>query len=32
MHSLVRPHTHIALRLPSGLLKIIEILPNTYVG
>jgi len=32
MHSHIRPNTHIALRLPSGLLKIIEITPNTYVA
>lgn len=31
MHSYIRPDTHIALRLASGLLRIIEIAPNTYV-
>ncbi|KAG9387402.1 Gcd10p domain containing protein [Pyrenophora tritici-repentis] len=34
MHSYIRPNTHVALRLPSGLYKIIEITPNTniYLG
>jgi hypothetical protein len=32
MHSYIRPNTHIALRLPSGVLKILEIQPNTYVA
>ena len=32
MHSLIRPNTHVALRLPSGLFKILEITPNTYVA
>lgn len=32
MHSYIRPHTHVALRLPSGLLKIVEITPNMYVA
>ncbi|CAI6333494.1 unnamed protein product [Periconia digitata] len=31
MHSFIRPNTHVALRLPSGLLKIVEVIPNTYV-
>lgn len=29
MHSYVRPNTHIVLRLPSGVLKVLEITPNT---
>jgi hypothetical protein len=32
MHSYVRPNTHVALRLPSGLFKIVEITLNTYVA
>ncbi|RAR14330.1 eukaryotic translation initiation factor gamma subunit [Stemphylium lycopersici] len=34
MHSYIRPNTHVALRLPSGLFKIVEITPNTniYLG
>ncbi|KAF2638928.1 eukaryotic translation initiation factor 3, gamma subunit [Massarina eburnea CBS 473.64] len=32
MHSYVRPNTHIALRLPSGQLKIVEIAPNTNIN
>ncbi|KAF1957433.1 Gcd10p-domain-containing protein [Byssothecium circinans] len=32
MHSYIRPNTHIALRLPSGLLKIVEIAPNTNIN
>ncbi|KAL5121671.1 tRNA (adenine(58)-N(1))-methyltransferase non-catalytic subunit trm6 [Pleosporales sp. CAS-2024a] len=34
MHSVIRPGTHVALRLPSGLFKVIEITPNTsiYLG
>jgi hypothetical protein len=32
MHSLIRPNTHVALRLPSGLFKVLEITPNTYVA
>jgi tRNA (adenine-N(1)-)-methyltransferase non-catalytic subunit len=32
MHSLVRPNTHLALRLPSGILKLVEATPNTYVN
>src|SRR4051812_2991147 len=32
MHSYIRPNTHLALRLPSGLFKIVEITPNTYVA
>lgn len=32
MHSYIRPNTHVALRLPSGLFKIVEITPNTYVA
>ena len=31
MDEVVRPGTHIALRLPSELHKIIEIQPNMYV-
>ncbi|KAE8842336.1 hypothetical protein HRS9139_01633 [Pyrenophora teres f. teres] len=34
MHSYIRPNTHVVLRLPSGLYKIVEITPNTntYLG
>jgi tRNA (adenine-N(1)-)-methyltransferase non-catalytic subunit len=32
MHSSIRPNTHLALRLPSGVLKVLEIIPNTYVA
>ena len=32
MHSHVRPDSHIVLRLPSGVLKVVEATPNTYVG
>jgi len=32
MHSCIRPNTHVALRLPSGLFKVVEITPNTYVA
>ncbi|RMZ73151.1 eukaryotic translation initiation factor 3 gamma subunit [Pyrenophora seminiperda CCB06] len=34
MHSYIRPNTHVALRLPSDLFKIVEITPNTniYLG
>ncbi|PVI07654.1 hypothetical protein DM02DRAFT_608739 [Periconia macrospinosa] len=32
MHSIIRPNTHVALRLPSGLLKIVEIIPNTNIN
>lgn len=32
MHSHMRAGTHVALRLPSGLLKIVELTPNTYVA
>ncbi|KAF2004463.1 Gcd10p-domain-containing protein [Amniculicola lignicola CBS 123094] len=32
MHSFVRPNTHIALRLPSGILKVIEVKPNTSIN
>jgi tRNA (adenine-N(1)-)-methyltransferase non-catalytic subunit len=32
MHSRIRPNTHVALRLPSGILKIVELKPNTYVA
>jgi hypothetical protein len=32
MHSVIRPNTHVALRLPTGLFKIVEITPNTYVA
>lgn len=31
MHSYIRPNTHVALRLPSGVLRILKIVPNTYV-
>ncbi|KAF2012588.1 Gcd10p-domain-containing protein, partial [Aaosphaeria arxii CBS 175.79] len=32
MHSYVRPNTHVALRLPSGIFKIVEITPNTTIN
>ncbi|KAH7074812.1 Gcd10p family-domain-containing protein [Paraphoma chrysanthemicola] len=32
MHSFIRPNTHVALRLPSGLFKIFEITPNTSIN
>ncbi|CAG5188865.1 uncharacterized protein ALTATR162_LOCUS12048 [Alternaria atra] len=32
MHSYIRPNTHVALRLPSGLFKIVEITPNTNIN
>ncbi|KAI4607207.1 hypothetical protein J4E83_009663 [Alternaria metachromatica] len=32
MHFHVRPNTHVALRLPSGLFKIVEITPNTSIN
>ncbi|KAF2024894.1 Gcd10p-domain-containing protein [Setomelanomma holmii] len=32
MHSFIRSNTHVALRLPSGLFKIIEITPNTSIN
>lgn len=32
MHSYIRPNTHLALRLPSGLVKIIETTPNTTIN
>ncbi|KAF2128373.1 hypothetical protein P153DRAFT_318112 [Dothidotthia symphoricarpi CBS 119687] len=32
MHSYIRPNTHVALRLPSGLLKILEITPNISIN
>ncbi|KAL1608462.1 tRNA (adenine(58)-N(1))-methyltransferase non-catalytic subunit trm6 [Paraconiothyrium brasiliense] len=32
MHSHVRPNTHIALRLPSGILKLVETTPNTNIN
>ncbi|KAL5388933.1 hypothetical protein DPSP01_002639 [Paraphaeosphaeria sporulosa] len=32
MHSHVRPSTHIALRLPSGILKLVETTPNTNIN
>ncbi|CAO2649569.1 Nn.00g069540.m01.CDS01 [Neocucurbitaria sp. VM-36] len=31
MHSYIRPNTHVALRLPSGILKIVEITPNQTI-
>ncbi|KAF9695245.1 hypothetical protein EKO04_006880 [Ascochyta lentis] len=31
MHSHIRPNTHVALRLPSGILKIVELKPNTNI-
>ncbi|KAH8733182.1 Gcd10p family-domain-containing protein [Phaeosphaeriaceae sp. PMI808] len=32
MYSCIRPNTHVALRLPSGLSKILEIIPNTSIN
>ncbi|KAF2087524.1 hypothetical protein K490DRAFT_41635 [Saccharata proteae CBS 121410] len=32
MHSRIRPHTFIALRLPSGLYKVVQIIPNTIIS
>ncbi|KAF2744434.1 hypothetical protein M011DRAFT_460972 [Sporormia fimetaria CBS 119925] len=32
MHSYIRPNTHIALRLSSGILKVVEIAPNTNIN
>ncbi|KKY18637.1 putative eukaryotic translation initiation factor gamma [Diplodia seriata] len=32
MHSRIRPHSFVVLRLPSGLLKVLEIVPNTTVS
>ncbi|KAF2203428.1 eukaryotic translation initiation factor-like protein 3 [Delitschia confertaspora ATCC 74209] len=32
MHSYIRPYTHIALRLPSGIVKVLEIIPNTNIN
>ncbi|KAK7534286.1 Gcd10p family-domain-containing protein [Phyllosticta citribraziliensis] len=32
VHSHIRPHTHIVLRLPSGLLKVVEIAPNLTIS
>lgn len=32
MHSVVRPREYVALRLSSGLHKIIHLSPNTYVS
>lgn len=31
MHSYIRPHQHVALRLPSDTTKIVKVVPNTYV-
>ncbi|KAF2272748.1 Gcd10p-domain-containing protein, partial [Westerdykella ornata] len=32
MHSYIHPNTHVALRLPSGVIKILEITPNTTIN
>ncbi|KAH4126716.1 tRNA methyltransferase non-catalytic subunit TRM6 [Parastagonospora nodorum] len=32
MHSTIRPNTHVALRLPSGLFKILETTPNVSIN
>ncbi|KAJ4366920.1 tRNA (adenine(58)-N(1))-methyltransferase non-catalytic subunit trm6 [Neocucurbitaria cava] len=32
MHSYIRPNTHVALRLPSGIVKILEITPNQTIN
>ncbi|KAF2789284.1 Gcd10p-domain-containing protein [Melanomma pulvis-pyrius CBS 109.77] len=32
MHSSIRPNAHVALRLPSGILKVLEIIPNTTIN
>ncbi|PLB52169.1 putative eukaryotic translation initiation factor 3, gamma subunit [Aspergillus steynii IBT 23096] len=31
MHSYIRPHQHVALRLPSDLTKIVKVVPNTLI-
>lgn len=30
MHSSIRPHEYVALRLPSDVTKVIQLTPNTY--
>ncbi|OJD30073.1 eukaryotic translation initiation factor gamma subunit [Diplodia corticola] len=32
MHTRIRPHSYVVLRLPSGLLKVLEVVPNTTVS
>lgn len=32
MHSFVRPHEYVVLRLPSDTSKVIKLVPNTYVS
>lgn len=32
MHARIRPHSFVVLRLPSGLLKVVEIVPNTTIS
>ncbi|KAF2756090.1 adenine-N(1)--methyltransferase non-catalytic subunit trm6 [Pseudovirgaria hyperparasitica] len=32
MHSYIRPNTYVCLRLPSGVLKVTEIVPNTIIS
>jgi len=29
MHARIRPHSFVVLHLPSGLLKVLEVVPNT---
>lgn len=31
MHSYIRPHEYVAIRLPSDATRIVEVVPNTYV-
>jgi hypothetical protein len=31
MHSVIRPNAWVALKLPSGSTKVLQITPNTYV-
>ena len=32
MHTHILPHTYVALRLPSESLKVVQLVPNTYVA
>ena len=31
MHSFIRPNQYVAIRLPSDLTKLVQLVPNTYV-
>ena len=31
MHAHVRPHTYVGLRLASGVVKVVQLVPNTYI-